>query len=140
MMKLRERRKLRRERISKLAALSGQFNFKEIKSHEDLIRHFAHLWPFLKMALELMKTITRERGDRVIEEITSIGERIAAGNAGNQDQTRLSLLFEKVWSWLRFALNMIATISTNSKVDAVIDDIIAMGDLICKYQPAEDEL
>jgi hypothetical protein len=48
-------------------------------------------------------------------------------------------VFGKVWGGIRSALNVVALISQDEKMDNAIDDVIYIGDLINNYEPVASE-
>jgi hypothetical protein len=137
----RKHRKLRRERIGKLANLGQKFDFKKIQTTEDFLHNFATLWPYLAEALELLKSLTRAKGDKAIDEVIALGQRISTGEATAAERSKFFVVFGKVWGGVRVALNVVALISQNDKLDDAIDDVIHIGDLINNYEPqAADDI
>lgn len=131
----RQRRKARRERIENLVATGQKINLAKITSTEDFLHNFELLWPYLSEALTLLKPITRAKGDRAIDELIMLGTRISTGEATLAQRSKFFKVFGTVWSGIRLALNLIALISPNKKLDNAIDDIIHIGDLINNYEP-----
>ncbi len=130
----RKRRQERRERISKLAELGKKLNLKKINSAEDFLHNFSAIWPYLSEALGLIKSVTREKGDKAIDDLLLLGERITTGEATTTERTKFFKVFAKVWGGVRAALNIVALISQNEKLDDAIDDVIHIGDLINNYE------
>lgn len=130
----RKRHQERRERISKLAELGKKLDLKKINSTEDFLHNFSAIWPYLSEALELIKSVTREKGDKALDDLQLLGNRIATGGATTAERTKFFKVFEKVWGGVRAALNIVALISQNEKLDDAIDDVIHIGDLINNYE------
>lgn len=135
----RERRKERRAKINKLEVLAKDIDLKKISSADDFLHNFNVIWPFLSEALELVKLLTRDKGDRAIDELIELGNRLAKEEASTEEQSKFFTIFGNVWRGVRLALTLVALFSVKEKVDDVIDDIIQVGDLINNYEPTEEE-
>jgi hypothetical protein len=135
----RKRRKLRRERIGKLANIVQKLDLKKIQSTEDFLHNFGTLWPYLAEALGLIKSLTRTKGDKAIDDILELGSRVSTGEASTAERSKFFVVFGKVWGGIRSALNVVALISQDEKMDNAIDDVIYIGDLINNYEPVASE-
>ena len=89
----RQKRKERRERINHLANLAKELDLTKIHSADDFLYNFGIIWPFLSEALELIKLITRDKGDKAIDELLELGNRLLNKEASAEEQSRFFTIF-----------------------------------------------
>ncbi|MEO9802995.1 MAG: hypothetical protein ABJF04_07095 [Reichenbachiella sp.] len=128
--KRKERRKLLRELIEKLSGRDISFEISDKEgANPPFIQIFKEIWPILDPALKFLiaMRLTKERVDKVLEDIHKAGQLLASGGAEHENEFREK--FRNVWDDIEPKLEFIQIVTPN-KVDKVLDDIIEIGDWI----------
>lgn len=89
---------------------------------------FGEVWPVLEPALAYLEStkMTGEKTDKALADIIALGNQIKNG-ASQEEQNKFVQDFNKVWKYLNIGLGVLKAV-VNDKADAVIDDIIDVGD------------
>ena len=85
------------------------------------------VWSILKPAANLVKILTPEKADAIIDKVILMGDKVANG----EGESEFTAEFAKVWGFIRTAL-FVAMQFTNDKADGVIEEIIEWGDYVAK--------
>lgn len=130
-----ERQAQRQERKQKLEALiSAAENVPEMSDSEmmqNYEKQFDKVWPLMKAALQFAASlrVTGNKADAALEEIVTIGDRMAAGDATAADKDQFEQKLSKIWGVARMGISA-AMVLTNDKVDAVLEKVLGIGDWI----------
>jgi len=89
---------------------------------------FNQVWPILDPALKFAMTYTKPDTDKVLEDVWDAGNAVATGGE-NADTSAFQAKFDEIWDKLSTYLELVQTF-TNDKVDAVIDQVLEIGDWI----------
>jgi hypothetical protein len=96
---------------------------------DELIAQFCPYWHVARTILRIAKVLTPPKVDAAIDEIIAICDRLCGGATGDE-QSALLEKFEQVWPVVKPVLVAVKAI-TSPKVDAIIDNIVRVGDLLC---------
>lgn len=105
-------------------------------TREQWQENFKSIWDVIIPALSLVKLVTPDRVDKIIDELVIVGNEVASGGASENQKSVFIEKFSMVWVEVRSAL-FHAMKFTGERVDSVIEKIIAWGDLISEQKPVE---
>lgn len=100
-----------------------------IETEEAWHEKFVLAWTIISPTLSLLKIITKDQVDEVIDNIIAVGNRVANKSASADDEEWFIKFMGEHWGKVRMAL-MFAMAFTNAKVDEVLAQIIDWGDIV----------
>lgn len=112
------------KRIREIRAAANSFD-----TTDDLVgfEKFKQVWAIIKPASQIVKIVTRDKVDDIIDKLILAGDKVA----NEQGESEFVNEFKKVWQYIKTAL-LIAMTFTGEKVDNVLEEIIEWGDYITK--------
>lgn len=124
-----------RENVHKIrdAALAMPDTWADKAVSEDWTEEFSKTWDLVKPLLELTKTVTPDKLDKIIDEIIILGGEVATAGAQSDKASVFIEKFAEIWKFVRVA-PFIAMKFTNDKVDRILERIVAWGDMISEQQ------
>jgi len=96
---------------------------------------FKKAWDIVKPATQLVKMVTPDKVDKLIDELVKVGEEVATKGASPDSKSIFVEKFSHVWVYIKVSL-LIAMKFTNDRVDVILGKIIAWGDLISEQKTA----
>ena len=100
-------------------------------SIEELLGKFKVYWKVIKPILKVAKLITPPKIDKGIDEFITIVDRLLHEQMEELEQSKLLEKFAIIWGIIKPILEK-AKDFTGPKVDAIIDEVIKIGDWLAK--------
>lgn len=122
----------RTERLLLLGAIIDKIKIDvNLEDEPAFIELFNKVWPVFEPVLQWLKLleVTGEKIDAVIQTVIDIGWRISKGEASEEEQTEWLKEFDKLWTTIKIALEIIK-LFVKEKIDEIIDKIILIGDWV----------
>ena len=120
----------KRELEAKAAALQGLTITDADKDAPAFVAKFCQLWPVLEGVLNAVKIFTGRKVDKVIDDLIAIADDVCGTEPSEQAQQELIGKICQIWEKVVPILKIVKFF-TGKKVDKVIDDFIALGNLVC---------
>lgn len=115
------------------SALSLPESYSGHLTKESWQDEFQKVWDIIKPATSLVKLVTPDKVDKIIDEVVILGDEIATGGASENRKSEFIEKFSQAWEYVRNAL-FITMKFTGDKVDGIIEKIITWGDLISEQK------
>jgi len=133
-------KRLRKEKFNELVSAASKADFK-FDVEDDSLKFmdvFNQFWPVLRPALEYAELIriTGPKADKILRTVIDLGQRIATGDAGPEEETRFLTYLDSIWDIVEKVLEILKTF-TSEKVDDVIDQVIEIGEWITDNEEEE---
>jgi hypothetical protein len=100
------------------------------RSVDDVLAKLKTYWKVIKPLLKVAKLITPKKIDKAIDEFITIVDKLVGG-ASVDEQSQLLERFAAIWGTVRAIMDAAKGI-TPPKADAVIDEVIKIGDLLAR--------
>ena len=97
---------------------------------DDVLSKLKIYWKPVKLVLKVAKLITPQKIDKGINEFIAVVDRLCGG-ATDEEQSQLLDKFAVIWG-IVMPILVTAQEITGPKVDAVIDEVLKIGDLLSK--------
>jgi hypothetical protein len=100
------------------------------KSVEDVLAKLKPYWKVIKSLLKIVKIVTPRKIDKAIDEFIAIVDKLLEETSGTVPSDLLEK-FAAIWGTIKPILVNIKGI-TGQKVDAIIDEVIKIGDRLAQ--------
>lgn len=101
-----------------------------LKSVDDVLTKLKPYWKVIKPLLKIVKIVTPRKIDKVIDEFIAIVDKLLGG-VSEDEQSLLLEKFAAIWGTIKPILVNVKGI-TGQKVDAIIDEVIKIGDILAQ--------
>ena len=98
---------------------------------DEALKKLKVYWKIIKPILKVAKLITPRKIDKAIDEFIGIVNKLVDETTSDDEESELLLKFALVWGTVKPVL-VAAKGITPPKADAIIDEIIKVGDLLAK--------
>ena len=120
-----------KELTAKALNVNAVINQQEKYSESEVVAFICEFWPVIGPIAQLLKLITNDKADRLIDNISAImDDIIGKDDVDASKQVELIAQFCELWPIIKTPLKWIK-LFTNSKVDRVIDEFLKLGEAIC---------
>jgi hypothetical protein len=99
---------------------------------DEVLAKLKVYWKVIKPVLKVAKLITPPKVDKGVNEFISVVDKLTGGATGDE-RSKLLEKFAIVWGLVRPIL-VTAKDITGPKIDAIIDEVVKIGDLLTKSE------